>query len=121
MIGRVHRVQIAQVALMFVVLVVMPAMALAQAAPAAAPPPPPKHEDTGELSFVGVSGNASTTTFGLGYETIARPGTCAANSFASSGWNSIPSASGVVRPTWPWNAVQVSVESWYQTCNAREP
>ncbi len=38
-----------------------------------APPPPPRHESTGEFAFVGVTGNASTTTIGLGYETIARP------------------------------------------------
>jgi hypothetical protein len=42
---------------------------------AQAKPPPPRHETTGELSFVGVSGNASTTTVGLGYETIVRPAT----------------------------------------------
>ncbi len=38
-------------------------------------PPPPRHETTGEFAFVGVSGNASSTTVGLGHETIARPGT----------------------------------------------
>lgn len=48
--------------------------ALAQAQTAGAKPPPPKHEATGELAFVGVSGNASTTTLGLGFEDIARPG-----------------------------------------------
>jgi putative salt-induced outer membrane protein YdiY len=58
------------IVLLFVVSV--PALAAAQAAP---PPPPPKHEGTGEFAFVGVTGNASTQTLGLRYETIARPGT----------------------------------------------
>jgi putative salt-induced outer membrane protein len=53
-------------------LLVSPALAVAQAAP---PAPPPRHESTGEFAFVGVTGNASTTTIGLGYTTIARPGT----------------------------------------------
>ncbi len=48
---------------------VLPSVGLAQDAP------PPRHETTGEFAFVGVSGNASSTTIGLGYETIARPGT----------------------------------------------
>jgi putative salt-induced outer membrane protein YdiY len=53
---------------------VSPSLAFAQAAP---PPPPPRHESAGEFAFVGVTGNASTTTIGLGYTTIARPGTWA--------------------------------------------
>ncbi len=48
----------------------LPSIGLAQDAPL-----PPRHETTGEFAFVGVSGNASSTTVGLGYETIARPGT----------------------------------------------
>ena len=48
---------------------VLPSVGRAQEAP------PPRHETTGEFAFVGVSGNASSTTVGLGYETIARPST----------------------------------------------
>ncbi len=48
----------------------VPSVGLAQG-----PPPAPRHETTGEFAFVGVSGNASSTTVGLGYETIARPQT----------------------------------------------
>lgn len=40
--------------------------------PAQAPPPPPPREGTAEFSFVGTSGNASTTALGLGGEYIAR-------------------------------------------------
>jgi putative salt-induced outer membrane protein YdiY len=61
------RLLIAATALSFVSL---PAMALAQAAPA---PPPPRHEGAGEISFVGVSGNASSQTIGLTFETVSRP------------------------------------------------
>jgi putative salt-induced outer membrane protein len=43
-------------------------------AAAQAPAPPPKHEATAEAAFVGVTGNASSSTFGLGGEVIARPG-----------------------------------------------
>jgi hypothetical protein len=53
-----------------VVLLSCPSAGLAQDAP-----PPPRHETTGEFAFVGVSGNASSTTVGLGYETILRPDT----------------------------------------------
>lgn len=49
-------------------LVFYPTVALCQA-----PAPPPKHEATGEVAFVGVSGNASTNTFGVGFEDIVRP------------------------------------------------
>lgn len=42
---------------------------------AQAPPPPPKHEGTAEVAFVGVTGNASSSTFGLGGEEILRPDT----------------------------------------------
>jgi putative salt-induced outer membrane protein len=52
-------------------LIVSPTLAAAQAAA----PPPPKHEGSGEVSFVGVTGNADTRTLGLSYETIARPKT----------------------------------------------
>jgi putative salt-induced outer membrane protein YdiY len=55
-----------------VVLLSCPSVAFAQAA---APLPPPRHESSGEFAFVGVSGNASSTTIGLGYETVARPAT----------------------------------------------
>ena len=57
--------------LVLALLLLSPSLAFAQAAP----PPPPRHESTGEFAFVGVTGNASTTTIGLGYTTIARPGT----------------------------------------------
>ena len=54
----------------------LPTPALAQAAqPAPPPPPPPKHEGTGEFAYVGVSGNASSHTLGLSFETISRPST----------------------------------------------
>lgn len=49
----------------------LPALASAQAAP---PPPPPKHEGTGEFTYVGVTGNSSSQTIGLSYDTTARPG-----------------------------------------------
>jgi hypothetical protein len=49
-------------------IAIMPAMAGAQSAA-----PPPRHETTAELAFVGVTGNASSNTFGLGFDTIARP------------------------------------------------
>ena len=57
--------------LLSALLVVMPVSAFAQAA--APPPPPPKHEVSGELAYVGVSGNASTNTFGIRFETVHRP------------------------------------------------
>jgi putative salt-induced outer membrane protein YdiY len=50
-------------------LLLVPSLAVAQASRT----PPPRHETTGELSFVGVTGNASSTTLGLGYETTLRP------------------------------------------------
>jgi putative salt-induced outer membrane protein YdiY len=50
-------------------ILALPAFAFAQAAP----PPPPKHEETFEAAYVGVAGNASTNTYGLGAEIIARP------------------------------------------------
>jgi putative salt-induced outer membrane protein YdiY len=49
----------------------VPTRASAQAA--AAPPAPPKHEATGEIAFVGTSGNASTSAFSVSGEDIARP------------------------------------------------
>ena len=39
------------------------------------PAPPPTHEETFEAAYVGVTGNASSNTFGLGADIIARPGT----------------------------------------------
>jgi len=48
----------------------LPTRAFAQAT---TPPPPPKHEATGEIAFVGTSGNASTSAFSLSGEDIARP------------------------------------------------
>jgi putative salt-induced outer membrane protein len=39
------------------------------------PPPPPRHEGTAEVAFIGVAGNASSNTFGLGHEMTARPAT----------------------------------------------
>jgi putative salt-induced outer membrane protein YdiY len=59
-----------RIAGLLVALLSFPAVGLAQD-----PPPPPRHETTGEFAFVGVSGNASSTTVGLGYETIVRPDT----------------------------------------------
>jgi putative salt-induced outer membrane protein len=59
-------------ALTFFGAVVLSETALAQAQPPASPPPPPR-EGTAEFSFVGTSGNASTSALGLGGEYIARP------------------------------------------------
>lgn len=50
-----------------VALVCVPSIALAQ------DPPPPTHEQTFEAAYVGVSGNASTRTIGLGADLISRP------------------------------------------------
>jgi len=50
-----------------VALVCVPSLALAQ------DPPPPTHEQTFEAAYVGVSGNASTRTIGLGADLISRP------------------------------------------------
>jgi putative salt-induced outer membrane protein YdiY len=50
----------------------LPPAAAAQTAP---PPPPPKHEGSVEAAFVGVTGNSSSATLGLGAEFIARPNT----------------------------------------------
>lgn len=50
-------------------LLVCPSIARAQ------DPPPPTHEQTFEAAYVGVSGNASSTTFGLGADLISRPDT----------------------------------------------
>jgi putative salt-induced outer membrane protein YdiY len=55
-------------------LVVLILSVFSSTAGAQAPPPPPKHEATAEAAFVGVTGNASSSTFGLGGEVIARPG-----------------------------------------------
>lgn len=56
--------------LLSALLSLTPSIAAAQAAP---PPPPPKQEGTAELAFVGTTGNASTTTFSIAGEHIARP------------------------------------------------
>lgn len=55
-------------------LILTAAPALAQDQPAAPPPPPPPpaREGTAEFSFVGTSGNASTSALGLGGEYITR-------------------------------------------------
>jgi putative salt-induced outer membrane protein YdiY len=53
------------------VVLLSPVTAFAQAA--APPPPPPKHEVSGEVAYVGVSGNASSNTFGIRFETVHRP------------------------------------------------
>jgi putative salt-induced outer membrane protein len=59
-------------ALPFVLVTLLfPVHAAAQAA--APPPPPPRHEGTAEVAFVGVTGNASTSTFSAGGEYITRP------------------------------------------------
>jgi putative salt-induced outer membrane protein len=57
-------------ALLSALLFVTPAIAAAQPAP---PPPPPKQEGSAELAFVGTTGNASTNSFSIGGEHIARP------------------------------------------------
>jgi putative salt-induced outer membrane protein len=60
--------------LLFLGLLAAPADAgQPQAPPPAPPPPPPVVEGTAELAFVGTTGNASTNTFGVGAELIARP------------------------------------------------
>src|SRR5262245_51365026 len=56
---------------LLVVNLLIPVHAAAQAA--APPPPPPRHEGTAEVAFVGVTGNASTSTFSAGGEYITRP------------------------------------------------
>lgn len=53
-------------------MALVPAVTLAQA-PAGPPPPPPVREATAEFAYVGTSGNASTTSIGLGGEYIYRP------------------------------------------------
>lgn len=53
-----------------VLMMLLPAIAGAQAAP---PPPPPSQEATAEVAFVGTTGNSSTSTFAIGGEHIARP------------------------------------------------
>jgi putative salt-induced outer membrane protein YdiY len=51
------------------VTLLLPSMAAAQ------DPPPPRHEQTFEAAYVGVTGNASSSTFGLGADLISRPDT----------------------------------------------
>jgi len=59
---------------LLLLLLALPARVLAQApAPPPPPPPPPVHEATGELAFVGTSGNTSTSAFSVHGEDIARP------------------------------------------------
>jgi putative salt-induced outer membrane protein YdiY len=55
-----------------IVAAALPAAAAAQPAPE---PPPPRVEGAGEFAFVGVTGNASSQTIGLRFETTARTGT----------------------------------------------
>jgi putative salt-induced outer membrane protein len=57
------------------IVIAMPRIAFAQAAPSAAPPPPPppEREGSAEFAYVGTSGNSSTQTIGLGGELIFRP------------------------------------------------
>ncbi|HUL72282.1 MAG TPA: DUF481 domain-containing protein [Vicinamibacterales bacterium] len=50
------------------VCLLLPRLVAAQAAPA----PPPRHESTGELAFVGTTGNSSTSTLSLAGDDIAR-------------------------------------------------
>lgn len=56
-------------ALACVALVCVPSIAMAQ------DPPPPTHEQTFEAAYVGVTGNATTRTIGLGADLISRPST----------------------------------------------
>jgi putative salt-induced outer membrane protein YdiY len=51
-------------------LTLVPTLAIAQSPTA----PPPRHEASFEASYVGVTGNASTSTFGLGADVTNRPG-----------------------------------------------
>lgn len=59
----------ARVVILCSLLTVAPSIATAQAPP----PPPPAQEGTAELAFVGTTGNASTNTFSVAGEHIARP------------------------------------------------
>src|SRR5262245_33237483 len=54
-------------------LAILPARGFAQGAAPPPPPPPPKHEATGEIAFVGTTGNASTSAFAVSGEDITRP------------------------------------------------
>ncbi len=60
-------------ALMVIVSLWAPVQAAAQAQAPPPPPPPPRHEGTAELAFVGVTGNASTSSFSAGGEFVTRP------------------------------------------------
>ncbi len=57
----------------FVVLSLLPRLALAQTPPTPPPPPPPEREGSAEFAFVGTTGNSSTQTISLGGELIYRP------------------------------------------------
>jgi len=56
-------------ALVFMIALLIPAVTLAQ------DPPPPTHEQNFEAAYVGVTGNASSSTFGLGADLVSRPDT----------------------------------------------
>ena len=66
-----HRVLIAS--LSFALLVAAPLTAFAQTPAQTPPPPPPKHEATGEVAFIGSTGNSKETTLSAGAEYITRP------------------------------------------------
>jgi len=67
-----HRAAVAAFAL--ALLSASPLTAFAQTPPAQSPVPvPPKHEATGEVAFVGTTGNSKETTLSAGAEYIARP------------------------------------------------
>src|SRR6187399_395642 len=59
-----------RILLSLAILTLAPVAAFAQAP---APPPPPKQEGSAQVSFVGTTGNTSTSTFSAGGEYIYRP------------------------------------------------
>jgi putative salt-induced outer membrane protein len=67
-----RRARIGVLALCASLSFVAPLHAQAPAAPAPAPPPPPPREGTAEFSFVGTTGNSSTSALGLSGEYIRR-------------------------------------------------
>lgn len=67
--GRLRRLFVPAM-FVLIVMAARPSAARAQTEPA---PPPPRHEGSAEFSFVGTSGNASTTTVGVGGEFVYRP------------------------------------------------
>jgi putative salt-induced outer membrane protein YdiY len=68
-----HLKTIMRLRLAVCVLALCPTLAWAQSAPPAPDPPPPAHEGSVDFAFVGVTGNASSQTIGLGGELILRP------------------------------------------------